>query len=77
MTQATPENHPYLRHSSISSVSLSVDPDNDNPSASLIRMCQGGGPAKAGRITGGEVFELLNQYMCEGRLLVGEERGAC
>jgi len=36
-------------------------------------MCQGGGPAKAGRITGGEVFELLNRAM-QARLLVGEER---
>ena len=51
-----------------------MDPGNDNPSASLIRICQGSGPAKAGRITGGKVFELLNRAVCEARLLVGEER---
>ena len=54
--------------------SLSVDTDNENPSASLNRMCQGGGPAKAWRITGGEVSELLDRVVREGRLLVGEER---
>ena len=37
-------------------------------------MCQGGGPAKAWRITGGEVSELLDRVVREGRLLVGEER---